>query len=336
MNRDRTVGLVLGLVLSLGCGQLPATATAADEAAVQPQPAAATTAITATADSQGVPLSPPAREVVKMAVSGVPDAVIQAYINNSGSTFNLTPEAIIHLQGIGVSGAITTTMLAHDKQLRDNAAAIPPATPAAPPYAPQTAPSEMPAPPTVQQPDYTDSAQAPPADPGYSSLAPYGYWNYIGGTGWCWQPYSWVWQYPYPWGLGCFSRGSWWFRPNFGWCWSPRARFGGFDHDFDRRFDGGFNRGFARFNGGFTRSATFFNGGTRGFSQNRSFGFASSRPFVIHNSAGFSQRSFGGGGFNRGFSGGGSGFGGMRSGGFSGGFSRGGSGFGGMGGGFHR
>jgi hypothetical protein len=268
-----------------------------------------------------------------MAVSGVPDGVIQAYINNSASTFNLTPDAIIHMQGIGVSSAVTAAMLTHDTQLRDSAAAAQ----SGPPYAPATATQESPTAPAVQPPDYTDSTQAPSSDPGYSGLAPYGYWNYVGGSGWCWQPYSWVWRYPYPWGLGCFSQGCWWYRPNCGWCWSPYARNRGFSTGFSRGFNGGFgrsttsfgvtSRGFnGGFNGGFNHSVAFIGGGTRGFTTSRSFG--SSQPFIIHNSASFGQRSFGAGSFNRGFSGGSSSFA-ARSGGFSG-------GFGGMGGGFHR
>jgi hypothetical protein len=320
MKRYKIIGLALGLVPSLLCAGLVTAATLANDAASQQQPAVATPTVV----SEAVPLSPPAREVVKMAVSGVPDGVIQAYINNSASTFNLTPDAIIHLQGIGVSSATTAAMLTHDTQLRNNAAVA--QTP--PPDVPATAPQESPTAPAVQQPDYTDSTQAPPSDPGYSGLAPYGYWNYVGGSGWCWQPYSWVWQYPYPWGLGCFSRGCWWYRNNCGWCWSPNARF--------RGFNTGFNRGF---NAGFTHSAVFFGASSRGFNggftASRSFG--SSQPFIIHNSASFGQRSFGASSFNRGFSGGGSSFGvrsGGGNGGFSGGFSRG--GFGGMGGGFHR
>jgi len=299
MKRCKMIGLTLGLVPSLLWAGPVTAATLADDTASQPQPAVATSAVA----PDPVPLSPPAREVVKMAVSSVPDGVIQAYINNSASTFDLTPDAIIHMQGIGVSSAVTAAMLTHDTQLRDNAAAAQ----TAPPSVPQTAPPDMATTPAAPQPDYTDSTQAPPSDPGYSTLAPYGYWNYVGGSGWCWQPYSWVWQYPYPWGLGCFSQGWWWYRNNCGWCWSPYSRYRG-------GYYGGYNRGFSA---GFAHSAVFFGASTRGFAQTRSVGFASSQPFIIHNSASFSQRSVGAGSFNRGFSGGSSSFG-ARSGGFGG------------------
>ena len=71
-------------------------------------------------------LSRPARDVVKMAASGVPDDVIKAYIDNAPSAFNLSADNIIHMQGVGVSGAVTSEMLGHDKKLTDQAAMTPP------------------------------------------------------------------------------------------------------------------------------------------------------------------------------------------------------------------
>src|SRR5690242_7737050 len=67
-------------------------------------------------------LSPPVREVVKMAGSGVGDDVLSAYIQNSSSTFNLTPENIIYLQNIGISAPVLSAMLGHDRTMREQAA----------------------------------------------------------------------------------------------------------------------------------------------------------------------------------------------------------------------
>ncbi len=59
-----------------------------------------------------------------MAAGGVPEDVLKAFIDNSSSTFNLNSDAIIHLQSSGISGAVISEMLAHDKVLRDRAIAL--------------------------------------------------------------------------------------------------------------------------------------------------------------------------------------------------------------------
>ncbi len=101
--------LAVGLVPLVGwCG-----VTAPTNGPAQPQTAASDSA---------VHLSPPTRDVLKMASKGVPDDVLKAYIDNSGSTFNLTPDAIVYLQSQGVSGPVTTEMLTHDKALIDRPA----------------------------------------------------------------------------------------------------------------------------------------------------------------------------------------------------------------------
>ena len=47
-------------------------------------------------------LSQPARDIVKMTVSGVPEDVIKSFITSSPVVYNLTPDNIINLQGVGV------------------------------------------------------------------------------------------------------------------------------------------------------------------------------------------------------------------------------------------
>src|SRR4051812_47159975 len=69
---------------------------------------------TARATDSASQLSVTAREVVKMTQAGVPDDVVKAYVENSGSTYNLSSDNIIHLQELGISGPVTTAMLAHD------------------------------------------------------------------------------------------------------------------------------------------------------------------------------------------------------------------------------
>ena len=189
------------------------------------------------------PLSPPVREVVKMVDSGVPETVVQAYIESFPSTYNLTPENIIHLQEIGISSTLATAMLNHDKMRRDLNQ---------PPSAPSIQPQAPPASELVN--DYNV----------YDNLAPYGYWNELPDYGWCWQPYSWVGYSAYPWAWLGF--GYWWSCPGRGWCWSPRSHF----------------RAFSAFGGGGLVARHGFAGGRSGTGQfhsqhsGQSLGYSSS------------------------------------------------------------
>ena len=210
-------------------------------------------------------LSPPAREVLKMAVSGVPDDVIRAYIDSSGSTFNLTSDGIISMQGVGVSTAVTSFMLAHDKAIIDRATAYNPPPPAPVIEQPQAEPMAQP-----------NSVQVTtiPYDPAYySGLAPYGGWYNDAAYGAYWAPYPGVDWSLYPWGYGYFGGGRWWHHPYRGWCWSPgfgfRGGFGfgggfGFRDGFGFRGGFGFRDGFG-FRGGFHDGFRGgFGGGFRG------------------------------------------------------------------------
>src|SRR3954447_2557330 len=73
------------------------------------------------------PLSPPAAEVVKMVLSGAPEYAVRAFIENSSSTFDLTPESTDYLQSIGIPATITDAMSSHDANLNENPDAAPPA-----------------------------------------------------------------------------------------------------------------------------------------------------------------------------------------------------------------
>ena len=53
----------------------------------------------------------PVAEVIRLAESGVEEGVILAYVTNSPSAFNLSPDGIIYLNDIGVPGAVVTAMI---------------------------------------------------------------------------------------------------------------------------------------------------------------------------------------------------------------------------------
>jgi hypothetical protein len=264
-------------------------------------------------------LSGPAREVVKMVSSGVPEEVLKAYVESSQSAFNLSVDNIINMQGVGVSPAVMTDMLTHDKNLRDNASA----------YAAMQPPTQTMAPsqyPTA--PETVDNGYAADDSDYYGALAPYGNWNYQAGYGWCWQPYVGLGINAYPWGI--LGYGGWCNFPGRGWCWFPNSRFHGFNcagtfagNRFSGRGGVGFN---GRFNGGFHETAGA--GFNRGFAVNRSASVSHRfSPAMGHfSSGGFSGGHFSGGGHSS--------FGGGHS--FGGGGARGGGGAHGGGGGGHR
>jgi hypothetical protein len=194
-------------------------------------------------------LSAPARDVIQMSDAGVTPDVLTSYIQNSPSSFNLTTDDIIYLKDIGVSGAIVSSMLAHDKAMRDRvyqqampAEGGPPPPGDMPGQIPGTLPSEPPAddttPPVPQYQNYQPQA----ANDFYDSLSPYGAWGNLPGYGDYWQPYvagsagwapycnegrwchsnfGWFWQSNYPWGWAAFHYGRWWNHPDRGWLWFP-------------------------------------------------------------------------------------------------------------------
>ena len=197
-------------------------------------------------------LSTSAAEVARLAQSGVDENVMLAFVNNSGSTFNVGSDQIIYLSDIGVPGNVVTAMIQRDQVLKTASPA--PVAPA-PTYTYQPAPVQNVAPEMVEaQPAPVVAQEAPPPQVNvtatyfYDTLSPYGNWIEMEGYGRCWQPsvvvadrgwtpycdrghwvYSdcgWYWASDYSWGWAPFHYGRW-FRHNFwGWCWAPDTIWG--------------------------------------------------------------------------------------------------------------
>lgn len=195
----------------------------------------------------GSPLS----QVLKLTQAGVDEGVIQTYVTNSASTFNLDSDKIIFLKDAGVPDDLVTMMMQHDTVVQAQIAAAnsPPASSAYPTPPPLEAP--------VTNYDQTADVQSPdtaPPDTGvsvdefYSDLAPYGSWVTVEGYGYCWVPgvtiyhhdwqpygdhghwiytdYGWYWVSDYSWGWAPFHYGRWLHNPRFGWCWRPDTNWG--------------------------------------------------------------------------------------------------------------
>ena len=94
----------------------------------------------ASAPPRNVNLTGPAAEVVKLAQAGVDENVMLSFVANSPNTFNLSSDAIVYLNDIGVPGTVVTAMMQHDEKLKADSAAS--AVTAAPPiYTNQLAPA---------------------------------------------------------------------------------------------------------------------------------------------------------------------------------------------------
>jgi hypothetical protein len=238
MKTKLSAGIVSGAALAIVCaiGIHSPQISSAQEPPV-PMPAEnVQTSATVSPPPDILPASPLA-EVIKLTQSGVDESVIMAYIQNSGSTFNLDSDKIIYLSNIGAPNDLVTAMMQRDQFLQQQITAAISAQQAA-----QTAQATQPATP----PDYsTDDETAPPevtADYFNTSLAPYGSWTQVPGYGRCWrptitfydtawQPYcdrghwvytdcGWYWDSDYSWGA-TFHYGRWFRDENLGWCWSP-------------------------------------------------------------------------------------------------------------------
>lgn len=172
-------------------------------------------------------LSPTLQEVVKLTKAQMVDDVIVAYINNSGTAFNLTADDMLYLKGQGVSQPVISALL------QAKAAAPAPIT------APATFPPPQPAPAIVVQQPAPPAEEPPPVPPAqevnftyfHDQLAPFGTWVDVGGVQYWrpdsavqanpdWRPYydmgQWVqtdnglfWQSDYTWGDIPFHYGRW-------------------------------------------------------------------------------------------------------------------------------
>jgi hypothetical protein len=199
-----------------------------------------------------IQLSPPVQEVVRLALSGVGEEVILAFIRTSRVTFDLSPEEIIYLADIGIPEEIITEMLQRSEQ------AVKPAPEPAPTVAPSRPPmlveEETEVPPVHEYDVATPQVVyvTPPAQVNYATfythLSPYGAWFHDPAFGMVWQPkvavidttwapyrhrgrwmyttYGWYWHSDYTWGWAPFHYGRWHLHPARGWIWCPDTIWG--------------------------------------------------------------------------------------------------------------
>ena len=177
-------------------------------------------------------------QVLKLAQAGVDVAVIQNYISNCPTAFNLDADKIIALTDAGLTSDLVNAMFAHDKNYLASINSA--RAPASPPPTP-TASAENNSPPPA-----APAVSAPPTQMTvnnfYDTLTPYGQWVEVDGYGRCWrptavaydpawQPYcdrghwvytdcGWYWNSDYSWGV-TFHYGRWFNTPQYGWCWWP-------------------------------------------------------------------------------------------------------------------
>lgn len=194
-------------------------------------------------------VSPALEEILKLAQAGVSDAVMQTYITNSTTFFNVTSDAIVYLNDLGVSNDIITALIQHDstpemqarkqmatavQPLPSNIALTTPATNIYPPSVSQTAPvapapdtTGAPPPPAEQAAEVVSAPAEQPANVSYfySSLAPYGSWVEVDGYGLCWQPTVVVsnpgWRPYRDRGRWLWSNHGWYWYSDYSWGWAP-------------------------------------------------------------------------------------------------------------------
>lgn len=182
----------------------------------------------------------PAAQVVKLVQSGMDASVIQTYITDCPSAFNMSADKIIALSDAGVPSDMINAMIAHDKNFL---ASLPQSAPPEPANAESVLSTNEPAPSDTTA---AVAVSAPPepvtANDFYNVLNPYGAWINVDGYGLCWrptvvvynsgwQPYcdrghwvytdcGWYWDSDYAWGI-TFHYGRWFNSPRYGWCWWP-------------------------------------------------------------------------------------------------------------------
>jgi len=250
-------GMTLGAGILLGCGVDPTNVLQAEKAdQTEPILTAATLSETNHADLDKEPIlkaepapfktSPGVDEVVKMAESGVGDAVIQAYVENSPIAYNLSAEEILYLTDLGISEPILNAMIRHGNLLRDQESKIDTVAAVKKPLAEEqkaeqesAQPTPGVAPPATENlppvPQYVTPPLTPPeqvyADAPqqvnyfYSSLSPYGSWFDLPGYGWCWRPTAVAvdpgWR-PYSHrGHWLYSNCGWYWHSDYSWGWAP-------------------------------------------------------------------------------------------------------------------
>lgn len=191
-----------------------------------------------------------AGELLRMASSGVDEKVLQAYITNSPSPFNLTADEIIYLKDLGISGDVVASALHKDQQFKAagvSTEVVGAAAAAAPGYGgpttnwvgqpqqpdPSQVAPQMTAPASGEgQPAPTVAAVPAPAPQVevsysnfYSSLAPYGTWVELDGYGRVWQPTVVVvnnsWSPYFDGGRWIYTDAGWYWSSDYSWGWAP-------------------------------------------------------------------------------------------------------------------
>lgn len=194
--------------------------------------------------AQPVKLSDKLEEVVKLAQSGVGDDVLLAFIQNSATPFEPTPEEIVYLTDLGISDVIVTALVNHrGTQVVPAATPVPEMPIATAPPAQQSVPAVAPPPTYNPEPAVVDGTVVPDGQYAppvvqyvtpqpvveynyfYGSLSPYGTWAEVADYGWCWQPTVAVMHHG--WAPYC-DRGrwlstdqGWYWQSDYSWGWAP-------------------------------------------------------------------------------------------------------------------
>lgn len=182
--------------------------------------------------------------IVNLAERGVGDEVLQAYIENAPTPFNLTAEEILYLSDLGISETVITAMIKHQSPAKavaqTNAVAItrPPETPGAAvsPGAPVQAPGPAPSVSIAATPEFDATGQTPavvyqtqaaPVEYNYfyNTLSPYGSWVEVADYGLCWRPTVAVvspgWRPYSDRGRWIYSDWGWYWQSDYSWGWAP-------------------------------------------------------------------------------------------------------------------
>ena len=202
-------------------------------------------------------LPPALNEIVELAESGIGDSVLLAYVENSKAEYQLSSDEIVYLSDLGVSAPVIAAMIHHGKTAGESGPVVADNVPAdvpPPPTVDTNAPPETPiVPAQLPLPVIAQDSPAPPIQSitynfFYTTLAPYGSWLELPGSGWCWQPtcavsdpnwqpYSdrgrwlstdrgWYWLSDYTWGGAAFHYGRLFRHPRSGWVWAPDLQWG--------------------------------------------------------------------------------------------------------------
>lgn len=143
-------------------------------------------------------LSAPVKEILQLQQAKVGDDTIIAYIKNSGNSYELNADLIIHLRQEGLSDSVLTAMLQHARSSGTVGPSAPAPQPAAPAPAPATGSEQVS---TVTVAPSTTYVQTVPAAPYYYAQPyPYYYPYYYPGYAYAPVSFSFGWVYG---GGGC-------------------------------------------------------------------------------------------------------------------------------------